>query len=124
MMTRILKHLFFYIRNICRFWKQTLNVKITHLDEAGGAFLSWQGEVEVEVGGGRRLAGRSLCLLTLTVSVAVLLCLTLRTCSGVRQNSDLKILDLGKQKSEFSHHEIYFKVSEPTVTVTQILMVF
>ncbi len=54
---------------------------ITHLDQAGGAFLSWQGEVEVQMGGRCRLAGRSFCLLPLTVTIAVLVCGALRTCS-------------------------------------------
>lgn len=51
-----------------------------HLDEAGGTFLSRQREVEVQVGGGCFLVGRSFCLLTLTLTVAVLLCRILRTC--------------------------------------------
>lgn len=52
-----------------------------HLNEAGGTFLSRQREVEVQVGGGCCVVGRSFQLLTLTLPVAVLLCGILRTCS-------------------------------------------
>lgn len=51
-----------------------------HLQQAGRPFLSGEGEVEVEGGGGRCLAGRSLGLLALAVTVAVLLCGIVRTC--------------------------------------------
>lgn len=55
---------------------------LAYLNEAGGAFLSRQREVEVYVGGGRRLAGGSLRLLPLAVTIAMLLLLggSLKTC--------------------------------------------
>lgn len=54
---------------------------VTHLNEAGGTFLSRQREVEVQMGGGCSLVGRSFQLLSLTLTVAVLLCEILRTCT-------------------------------------------
>lgn len=67
---------------------------LPYLNEAGGAFLSRQREVEVYVGGRRRLAGRSLRLLPLAVAVAVLLLLlllgrSLRTC-GETEGGDIR----------------------------------
>lgn len=55
----------------------------THLNEAGGTFLSRQREVEVQMGGGCRVVGRSFQLLALTLPVAVLLWGILRTCRHV-----------------------------------------
>lgn len=61
-----------------------------YLYKAGGAFLSWEREVEVYVGGGRRLAGGSLRLLPLAVAVAVLrLDRSVRTC-GEMEGGDIR----------------------------------
>lgn len=65
--------------------KPCVKVK-TYLEEAGGAFLSWQGEVEVDTGGRCHLAGRSFRLLPLAVTIAVVLRCRLRTCREKRSN--------------------------------------
>lgn len=59
----------------------------THLHQAGRAFLARQREVQVQVGGGRRLAGRSLRLLTLTVAVTVRVGRVQRGCGRNRGNT-------------------------------------